>query len=70
LNKNNDGGKMGFRFSKSIKIAPGVRINIGKKGSSVSIGKKGATVNLSKKGIRTTLGIPGTGISYSDEIDL
>jgi|WetSurSiteA1Bulk_404760.scaffolds.fasta_scaffold00013_45 uncharacterized membrane protein len=56
---------MGFRFRKSIKIAPGVRVNIGKKGSSVSIGGKGATVNVSKKGTRTTVGIPGTGISYS-----
>lgn len=57
---------MGFRFRKSLKIAPGVRVNIGSKGiSSFSVGRKGARVNISKKGTRTTVGLPGTGISYS-----
>lgn len=57
---------MGLRFRKSVKIAPGIRVNFGKKGSSLSIGGRGATVNLSKKGTRTTIGIPGTGLSYSE----
>ncbi|EOG1896796.1 hypothetical protein APD35_09160 [Acinetobacter pittii] len=57
---------MGLNFRKSIKIAPGVRVNISKKGvSSVSVGGKGARVNVSKKGTRTTVGLPGTGLSYS-----
>lgn len=57
---------MGFRFRKSIKLAPGVKLNIGKKGiSSLSVGKNGARVNISKKGTRTTVGLPGTGLSYS-----
>lgn len=57
---------MGFSFRKSLKIAPGVRLNITKKGiSSVSLGGKGARVNLGKKGTRTTVGLPGTGLSYS-----
>ncbi len=57
---------MGFRFRKSIKIAPGIRINLTKKGvSSVSIGKRGATVNVGKKGTRGTVGLPGSGLSYS-----
>lgn len=57
---------MGFNFRKSFKIAPGVRLNVGKKGiSSVSIGGKGARVSVGKKGTRTTVGIPGTGLSYS-----
>ena len=56
---------MGFRFRKSIKLFPGVKLNLSKKGiSSLSIGKRGARINISKKGIQTTLGIPGTGISY------
>ncbi|EPF6520048.1 DUF4236 domain-containing protein [Acinetobacter baumannii] len=60
---------MGFNFRKSFKIAPGLRLNVGKKGiSSVSIGGKSARVNLSKKGTRTTVGIPGTGLSYSNFI--
>lgn len=57
---------MGFRFRKSIKIAPGVRINISKKGlSSLSVGRPGATVNINRKGTRTTVGIPGSGLSHS-----
>lgn len=57
---------MGFNFHKSFKIAPGVRLNVGKKGiSSVSVGGKGARVSVGKKGTRTTVGIPGTGLSYS-----
>ena len=57
---------MGFNFRKSLKIAPGISLNITKKGiSSVSLGGKGARVNLGKKGTRTTVGVPGTGLSYS-----
>ncbi len=59
---------MGWRFRKSFKIAPGVRWNIGKRGSSFSFGGKGLTVNVGKKGTRTTVGIPGTGLSYSTHI--
>ena len=57
---------MGFRFRKSIKILPGVKINLTKNGiSSASIGKSGANINIGKKGTRTTVGIPGSGLSYS-----
>jgi len=57
---------MGFRFRKSIKLMPGVRVNISKSGPSVSIGGRGATVNIGRKGTRTTVGLPGTGLSYSE----
>lgn len=62
---------MGFRFRKSIKILPGVKINLSKKGiSSVSIGRPGATVNIKSDGTkRATIGIPGTGISYQTRLD-
>lgn len=57
---------MGFRFRKSIKILPGVRVNVSNKGvNSVSVGRRGAKVNIGKKGIRNTVGIPGSGLSYS-----
>ena len=57
---------MGFRFRKSLRLLPGLRLNLSKRGaSSLSIGGKGLTVNLGKKGSRTTVGIPGTGLSYS-----
>lgn len=58
-----------MRFRKSIKIAKGVRVNIGKKGvSSVSLGGKGLTFNASSKGVRTTASIPGSGLSHSEMI--
>ena len=62
---------MGFRFRKSFRIAPGIRINISKKGlSSVSLGGRGATLNVgSDSGSRVTVGIPGTGLSYSERLD-
>lgn len=56
---------MAFRFSKSIRILPGVRINLSKTGASVSLGGRGASVNASRRGIRTTAGLPGTGFSWS-----
>lgn len=59
---------MGFRFRKSIKLLPGVRVNFSKSGTSLSVGGKGATANFSKRGTRVTVGIPGTGISYSEKI--
>jgi hypothetical protein len=56
---------MGFRFRKSIKVLPGIRLNVGKNGiNSVSVGGRGATTNIGKHGAHTTYSIPGTGISY------
>lgn len=60
---------MSLKFKKSIKILPGIKLNISKNGlSSVTIGKQGTSVNISRKGSKATLGIPGTGISYSKKI--
>lgn len=57
---------MGFRFRKSVKIAPGVRMNLGKKSASVSVGGKGFRKTYSTSGRKTTsASIPGTGLSYS-----
>lgn len=56
---------MGFRFRKSFKVAPGVRLNVSKKSSSISVGGKGFRTSVSTTGRRTnTVGIPGTGISH------
>lgn len=56
---------MGIRIRKSIKVAPGVRLNVGKKSASVSVGGKGFHTSVSTTGRRTnSVGIPGTGISY------
>ena len=54
---------MVLRFRRSIRILPGIRVNLSKSGASVSVGGRGATVNVSKRGVTRTVGIPGTGIS-------
>jgi len=56
---------MPFRFRRSISIFKGVRLNFGKRGASLSLGGKGLSVNLSGRGARTTVGLPGTGLSYT-----
>ena len=60
---------MGLRFRKRIKILPGITLNLSKSGVSTSIGKKGLTVNVGHGKTRTTVGIPGTGMSYSTTRD-
>lgn len=60
---------MGFRFRKSFKVAPGVRLNVGKKGISTTIGTNGAKITVGSNGTRVTTGIPGTGLSYTKKID-
>lgn len=59
---------MAFRFRRSMKIAPGVRLNISKKGGSVSIGPRGAKLTSGTSGTRITGGIPGTGLSVTEKI--
>ena len=59
---------MGFRFRRSVRLMPGVRVNFGKRGISTSLGGRGATVNIGRKGPRATVGIPGSGLSYSTRL--
>ncbi|CAJ0781612.1 hypothetical protein R8510_04896 [Ralstonia chuxiongensis] len=56
---------MGWSFRKSVKIAPGIRVNFSKSGVSTSIGVKGLTYNT--RG-RVTASIPGTGIRFTQQL--
>lgn len=57
---------MGLRFRKSIKVAPGVKLNLNKKSVGITAGVKGAHYTINSKGKKTaSVGIPGTGISYT-----
>lgn len=60
---------MGMKFRKSIKIAPGVKVNLGKKSVGMSIGGKygGMSIN-SKTGAKARVSAPGTGLSYTTKI--
>lgn len=57
---------MPFRFRRSVKILPGLRINLSKSGASVSLGGRGFHYTLGPKGTRITAGIPGTGLSWTE----
>jgi len=57
---------MGFRFFRRTNIAPGVRLNFSKSGISPSFGVRGARITLGRGGVRKTVGIPGTGLFYTE----
>lgn len=56
---------MSFRFRRSVRIMPGVRLNFSRKGTSVSFGGRGFHYTVGKTGTRTTIGVPGTGMSWT-----
>lgn len=61
---------MGLRFRKSIKIAPGVKLNLGLKSVGVSIGGKHAGISVNSRTgatARVSAG-HGTGLSYVTKI--
>lgn len=60
---------MGLRYRKSKKVAPGIKLYIGKTGISTSFGKRGASISVGKRGTFLNVGIPGTGLSYRQRID-
>jgi hypothetical protein len=61
---------MGFRFRRSTRLGP-LRFNFSRGGlSSISVGGRGASFNIPvarSGGARTTVGVPGTGLSWSVE---
>jgi hypothetical protein len=57
---------MGYlRFRRRLRIAKGLHLNLSKSGPSISVGGRGASVTFCKHGTRTTVGLPGTGLSYT-----
>jgi hypothetical protein len=61
---------MGWRFRRSVKILPGVRLNFSRSGISTSVGVRGAHVTVGHGKVRETVGLPGSGISYSESQSL
>lgn len=54
---------MGFRFSRRIKVLPGVSINLSKSGASVSVGPRGAKVTVGPRGVTQTVGCTERGFT-------
>jgi hypothetical protein len=59
---------MGWRFRRSVKIMPGVRLNFSNSGISTTLGGSPFSVNIGKRGVRRTLSIPGTGLYHTAEL--
>lgn len=56
---------MSLRFRKSINLTKGVKLNLNKNSVSLTTGIKGAHFTVNSKGNTTTsVGIPGSGLSY------
>lgn len=53
---------MGLRFRRSVKLAPGLRLNFSGSGMSLSAGPRGASLNFGSRGAFFNAGIPGTGL--------
>lgn len=60
---------MAWSFRKRIKVAPGVHVNLSKKGVSTSLGTKGASITTGPRGTYLNTSIPGTGLYNRQRID-
>jgi tetratricopeptide (TPR) repeat protein len=56
-----------LRVRRSVRIGSGVKLNLNKRSVGVTVGGRGAHYSVNSRGQRTTsVGLPGTGISYVD----
>jgi hypothetical protein len=57
---------LGWRYRKRLTVFPALSLNLGKSGlTSVSVGTRGAHYTIGRRGQRATIGLPGTGLSYT-----
>ena len=62
---------MSLKFRRSFKLAPGIKLNIGKKSGSLTFGGRLLRKTVNTKGQVTTSGsIPGTGVYWSERDQL
>jgi hypothetical protein len=55
---------VGWRYQRRKRIAPGLTLNLSKRGMGVSAGPRGAKVSVGPRGLTATLTLIGTGLSY------
>lgn len=60
---------MSWRFRKSFKVIPGVRLNLTRNGLSATLGAAPFSVNVGPKGTYANMSIPGTGIWDRERLD-
>lgn len=59
---------MAFRFFRRVRLAPGLTLNLSKRGGSLSLGPRGAKVTAGTSGVRRTVSLPGTGLWYTEKV--
>lgn len=60
---------VGFRFQRRITLAPGIRLNLSKRGLGLSVGPRGASLSVGPSGVHGHAGIPGTGLGYRQKLN-
>jgi hypothetical protein len=59
---------MPLRFTRRLSLVPGLRVNLSKSGASLSVGHRGAWWTFGRRGGRATLGLPGTGLFWTERV--
>jgi hypothetical protein len=59
---------MGWRFRKSFKVMPGVRLNLSRSGLSATVGVSALSVNVGPRGVFQNVNLPGTGVSLRERV--
>ncbi|MBS9405555.1 DUF4236 domain-containing protein [Halomonas sp. TRM85114] len=60
---------MAFRFQRRIALAPGLRLNLSKRGLGLSVGPRGASSGVGSGGMLGSASIPGTGLAYRQKLN-
>jgi hypothetical protein len=61
---------MPLRFTRRLSLIPGLRVNLSKRGASLSVGHRGAWYTVGPRCQRATLGLPGTGLFWTEKVPL
>ncbi|MBX9599562.1 MAG: DUF4236 domain-containing protein [Bryobacteraceae bacterium] len=61
---------MSWRFRKSFKLLPGIKLNLTSRGLSATIGASPFSVNVGPRGVYGNVSIPGTGVSARQRLDV
>jgi len=59
---------MSWRFRKTFKVLPGVKLNLTRHGLSATLGAAPFSVNVGPRGVYRNLSIPGTGLSSRERL--
>jgi Protein of unknown function (DUF4236) len=59
---------MGFRFRRSVRVLPGLRLNFSPRGLSATVGVRGLNIGVGRRGTHLNVGLPGTGLSLHQRL--